>query len=246
MTEPDPNKPEPVGGHRLSRTASRGAAKSACMKAFGRGLGQIFPSIALGAALLTLIALACISPHINLMERLLHVQDNCQRADVIVVFSATQLSQCHAHPHAFMREGFAAHLWREGYSRSGQLLISGLYSQPPYPESRCHAHLAQLLRVPPSALLMDNTADTTNDNALHVNVIMQAHGWKTALLVTSDSHMRRSLLTLTHQGIKAYTVQIPDYPPFHAEWLDPNRVANLQRLLYEYGALIKYRWYGYI
>jgi uncharacterized SAM-binding protein YcdF (DUF218 family) len=177
---------------------------------------------------------------------MIHIQDNRQRADVIVVFSATMLSSCHAHPHAFMREGYGAQLWREGYSRSGKLIISGIYSQPPYDEGQCHAHLAKLIRVPESALLMDNTAKTTLDNARHVREMMRKNGWKTALLVTSDTHMRRALLTLTRQGVKAYPVQIPDYPPIHDQWLDPNRLANLERLLYEYGALLKYRWYGYI
>lgn len=206
----------------------------------------IIPGMVLGLALLILVMLACISPHLNLMERLLHIQDNPQKTDVIVVFSATKLSECKAHPHAFMREGFGAELWREGYSRSGKILISGMYSQPPYPEGQCHRHLAQLLQVPTQALLLDNTSDTTYDNARHVRAIMHAHGWKTALLITSDSHMRRALLSLNKQGVKAYPSQIPDYPPFHDEWLGPNRVANLQRLLYEYGALLKYRWYGYI
>jgi uncharacterized SAM-binding protein YcdF (DUF218 family) len=209
-------------------------------------LQKTAPCILLGIGLLILLLLACVSPQLNLMERLLHLRDERQQADVVVVFSATQLSQCHAHPHAFMREGFGAELLREGYSRSGKLLISGLYSQPPYPQAQCHAHLAQLFRIPPPALLMDNASETTYENAVHVEKIMRAHGWKTALLVTSDSHMRRSLLAMTRQGVKAYPSQIPDYPPFHNEWFTPNRMANLQRLLYEYGALLKYRWYGYI
>lgn len=211
-----------------------------------QGSNQALPGVFLCLAMLTLVVLACISPHLNLLERLLQVQDNRQQADVIVVFSATDLSHCQAHPHAFMREGYGAELWREGYSRSGILLISGRYSKPPYDENRCLNHLAQLIRVPANALLIDNTSDTTYDNARHVRAIMQQHAWKTALLVTSDTHMRRSLLTLTRQGVKAYPSQIPDYPPIHSEWLDPNRLANLERLLYEYGALIKYRWYGYI
>lgn len=193
-----------------------------------------------------LVLLACISPHINLMERLLHVEDRRQKADVIVVFSSTKLSQCHAPPHAFMREGYGAHLLQEGYSKSGRLLISGLYSQPPYSETQCHTHLSQLIHMPPQALLMDNTSNTTYDNARHVKAMMRQHGWKTAVLVTSDSHMRRALLALTKQGIKTYPVSIPDYPPFYNDWLSPNRLANLKRLLYEYGALIKYKWYGYI
>jgi len=207
---------------------------------------RLLPAGLLVFGLAILVVAACLSTQINLLERMLHMEDDRRPADVIVVFSATLLSDCNAHPHAFMHEGYGAELWREGFSRSGKLVISGMYSQPPFSEAQCHAKLAKLIRVPEQALVMDNTSQTTYDNARHVREIMRAHGWKTAMLVTSDSHMRRALLTLTRQGIKAYPVQIPDYPPIHDAWLDPNRRANLQRLIYEYGALLKYKWYGYI
>jgi hypothetical protein len=58
-------------------------------------------------------------------------------------------------------------------------------------------------------------------------------------------HVSRSACT-AKQGVVTVPRQVPDYPPYHAAWLDANRISNLERFLYEYGALLKYKWYGYI
>jgi uncharacterized SAM-binding protein YcdF (DUF218 family) len=208
--------------------------------------GCLLKFLSLLFGIILLLILSCLSPTINLLDRLIAVPDHIQKADVIVAFSASKLNNCTAHSHVFLRENYAAALLRMGYSQSKQLVISGLYTRYPNRLDECRTRLARLFRIPAQQLIIENQSHTTYDNARHVSKLMRHHGWKTAVLVTSRSHMFRALHTLEKQGIKAYPRQIPDFPPYHDAWLDANRVRNLKRLLYEYGALMKYKWYGFI
>ncbi len=197
-------------------------------------------------AVFSLLALACLSPRINLLDRLIAVPDQRRPADVIVAFSASQLNRCEGHPNIFQREYYAALLLRQHFSLSGKLLISGVYTRQPGALEACRVKLANQFNIAPDQLLIDNSAETTLDNARNVRKIMSRNHWRTALLVTSRSHMFRADHALQKQGVSVYTAQIQDYPAYHNAWLDTERINNLQRLLYEYGALLKYKWYGYI
>jgi uncharacterized SAM-binding protein YcdF (DUF218 family) len=127
------------------------------------------------------------------------------------------------------------------------LIISGTYTQAPHPVEACQRHLAAQLNIPKESLILDNRAKTTLDNAQNVGAIMRQHHWKSTLLVTSRSHMLRAMRTLKKQKVTVYPVQVPERPPKPstgfsvASWIYP-----LYRLLYEYGALAKYTWYGYM
>ncbi len=198
-------------------------------------------------ALLTLFTLACLSPKSDLLARMLTMDDNIQKADVVVAVSAGILNNCNAPPNLFLREKHAAQLVKNGYSQSGKLLISGIYTHPPHSLRACQAKLATLLDIPAERLIIDNTAETTLDNATHTKAMMRRHGWKTALLVTSRSHMFRAYHVFRKQGIHAFRAQVPELPPVQdTRWFNPNRISHLKRFLYEYGALVKYKWYGYI
>jgi uncharacterized SAM-binding protein YcdF (DUF218 family) len=194
----------------------------------------------------SLLGLACLSPRINLLDRLIAVPDQYRKADVVVAFSSGKLEHCQASPQLFLRENYAAALLRQGYSRSGKLIISGTYTKTSDEAEACRVSLAALFGISPRQIILDNQANTTYDNARDVTALMRQHHWKTAVLVTSRSHMFRAWHALEKQGVTAFPRQVPDYPPMHGAWLDANRINNLGRFLYEYGALLKYKWYGYI
>lgn len=196
---------------------------------------------------LGLLAAGIFSPEFDWLGRPLDVADRYQKADVVVAVSAGTLKDCRAHPNLFLREIRAAELVREGYSRSGKLIISGIYADPAVvTDDRCHARMAELLEIPPQALLIDNRAATTYENARNVAALMRQRDYRDAVLVTSRSHMFRASKSFERQGVTVYPVQIPDIPPLTGGWFDGARFAHLKRFVYEYGALIKYKWYGYI
>lgn len=211
------------------------------------------PGCVIPAALLAvLLVAACLSPTIDLLSRPLDVPDRLHKADVIVAVSAGLLKDCRAHRNLFLREIHAAELLREGYSRSGKMIVSGVYTHDTGAGlAGCRLKLARLFEVSPEQLILNNTARTTHENILHTAELMRRNGWRDALLVTSKSHMFRTLRTFKKQTAKdkftAYPVAIPDIPLYgENDWFTPNRLSNIKRLLYEYGALLKYKCYGYI
>jgi uncharacterized SAM-binding protein YcdF (DUF218 family) len=196
---------------------------------------------------LILVILGVFSPTIDLLSRPLKVEDQRRTADVVVAVSAGLLKDCKGHPNLFLREGYGAMLVKNGYSRSGKLLISGVYTDPKQVSlSECRLRMARLIGIAPERLILDNQAQTTLENARNTRKIMAEHGWKNAVLVTSRSHMFRALGVFRKQGVTAHPVSIPELPPYGNTWFSANRMSHLKSFLYEYGALLKYKWYGYI
>lgn len=207
---------------------------------------RIFPILVLAA--LAALILGILSPEIDLMARPLEVQDHLQEADVIVALSSGKLPDCQAHPNFFIREARAAQLLKDYYSTSGKLIVSGVYTRPPHNNllPMCKAKMARMFGIAPQQLVIDNTAETTLENARHIQKIMKDNHWKTAVLVTSRSHMFRAYSVFKKLNMTVYPVEVPDYPPYGNDWISRNRLQHIKRFIYEYGALIKYRWYGYI
>lgn len=194
-----------------------------------------------------ILVVGSFSPTMDFLGKPLRVEDRLQRADVVVAISAGLLNDCKAHPNLFLREGYAAILTKNGYSRSGKLLISGQYTDgKQISVEACRMKLAKMIRINPKNLILDNAAQTTLDNAVNTRALMKKHGWRKILLVTSRSHMMRSSKVFQKQGIRLNPVSIPDMPPYRDGWFDANRLSHIQRFVYEYGALLKYKWYGYI
>ena len=59
------------------------------------------------------------------------------------------------------------------------------------------------LGVPASAILVEDRARSTEENARFVAAMMQVHGLRSALVVTQPWHLRRSLLLFARAGVDA-------------------------------------------
>jgi uncharacterized SAM-binding protein YcdF (DUF218 family) len=57
------------------------------------------------------------------------------------------------------------------------------------------------LGVPSSAVVIETNSRNTHENAVFTKPILAAHGWKSALLVTSAMHMPRALGVFAKVGI---------------------------------------------
>jgi len=71
------------------------------------------------------------------------------------------------------------------------------------PESADMAQIARALGVPEEAILEDPSSLNTHENAVNVRQILDEEGINRVLLVTSATHMPRSLLVFQKQGIEA-------------------------------------------
>ena len=94
-------------------------------------------------------------------------------------------------------------LWKQG--TAPVLITSGarVSFQPNdsiAPEAVLSQQLAQELGVPASAVLLNDQARTTAEEAQRINQLAAEQGWKQLILVTSAFHMPRALASFRHQS----------------------------------------------
>jgi uncharacterized SAM-binding protein YcdF (DUF218 family) len=177
------------------------------------------------------------------------VAEDYPRADAIVVLGGgmvprpdtdwdSELADTEA-----TRVGFGLQLFRAG--RAGRLLLSG--------GRRAALHMEQSLRaqgVPEQAMLTESASDTTHQNALYSAAILERHGWRRILLVTSPLHMPRAAAAFRRQGLTV--IPAPsighDRPgrPLQSSWRPQRRALLLSsRCLHEYFGLWIYQLRGW-
>ena len=94
-------------------------------------------------------------------------------------------------------------LWQQG--KAPVLITSGARvsfqpNDPIAPEAVLSQQLAQELGVPASAVLLNDQARTTAEEAQRINQVAAEQGWKQLILVTSAFHMPRALASFRHQS----------------------------------------------
>ena len=94
-------------------------------------------------------------------------------------------------------------LWKQG--TAPVLITSGARvsftpNDPIAPEAVLSQQLAQELGVPASAVLINDQARTTAEEAQHINQLAADRGWKQLILVTSAFHMPRALASFKRQS----------------------------------------------
>ena len=94
-------------------------------------------------------------------------------------------------------------LWRQG--KAPVLITSGARvsfqpNDPIAPEAALSQQLVQELGVPNSAVLLNDAARTTSEEAQRINKLAAEQGWKQLILVTSAFHMPRALASFKRQS----------------------------------------------
>lgn len=82
------------------------------------------------------------------------------------------------------------------------LIMTGGPAHNRYTEAAVMAQIARSQGVPPSAVLEEPQAQNTIQNAYYSVQIMKAHGWKSAEVVSSGSHLPRASLIFAHFPVR--------------------------------------------
>ena len=174
-------------------------------------------------------------------------------ADAIVLLGGvnhgeTRFGRGYDYGHAVDRV-FAAHeLYQTG--KAPLILISGGQTDAlQVPEARVIADTLIALGVPESALLIEDAAQTTYDNAANAAPLLIAADHQHILLVTSAVHMRRALAVFRAQGFEVTAVptdhEIPRFAPFLPGWLPTvERLSRSTRAVHEWVAYSVYNATG--
>jgi uncharacterized SAM-binding protein YcdF (DUF218 family) len=184
--------------------------------------------------------------------------ESLPRADAIVVLGGTLSPPEPAATDANLsaaadRLVYATRLYKLG--KAPIVLIAGGNADGTGAANAESVHAAQLLGewgIPASAILTETESINTYENAVYSKLMLDQHGLKTVLLVTSAMHMPRALATFRSAGIEA-TPAPTDFeasgsgPPGLADWAaDPAALAVTTRTLKEYVGWLVYRSRGWI
>ena len=132
------------------------------------------------------------------------------------------------------RARHAARLYRKGLAR--HIIATGGFTGPPPSEAGAMFQVMQAEGVPASAVVLEERARSTVENAQYSRAIMQAHGWTTAILVTEPHHIKRAAVIARDVGLNISISPVTD----SLGWNTPD--ARHQNLLGDARNLMVYQW----
>ena len=112
--------------------------------------------------------------------------------DVIIVLGCPANPDGKPSPVQRERVSEGVRLYRAGVAPV--LIMTGGAAHNRYIEAEVMAAIAEVQGVPASAILEETQAQNTIQNAYYAVAIMKAHGWKSAEVVSSGSHLPRASL----------------------------------------------------
>ena len=123
------------------------------------------------------------------------------------------------------RDQMAADLYKAGYAK--KILLTGMgkivnSSQHYYEYPRSLFFLKQ--GIPAEALLFDGLSINTHQEAINIAIVLTAHHWHSALVVTDPPHIRRVAFCLSSvfKNNFSYSLIQSNVPTWHADrwWQD--------------------------
>lgn len=82
-----------------------------------------------------------------------------------------------------------SHLLKKGYSESGRMIVTAFHNQKTQTDFR-PLYFVQL-EIPADRIIQENQATSTYTNAVYSLALMKTHQMDSALVVSSDYHIRR-------------------------------------------------------
>lgn len=149
------------------------------------------------------------------------LHDEIQVSDVGIVLGSKIMPDGTPSERLRARLDKAAELYRQGMFK--HIIVSGGTGKEGFNEALVMAaYLSDTQSVAHSAILLDEHGNTTKATATNSAAIMQAHGFRSALVVTQFFHIPRSRYALHRAGIDAvYSA--------HATYFEPRDLYSLVR-----------------
>ncbi len=174
--------------------------------------GQRFRRIARASGIVLATAIACTL----MLYFSIPMSDTQQRQfDVILVLGNPAKDDGSIAPVGKSRMLEAIRQYRAGVAP--RLLMSGGAVLNQFVEAQVMRQFALSQGVPASALFAEGESRNTIQNAYYSYKIMQAHDWRSALVVSSPSHLRRASLIFSHYPL-AWAMQAAPWPPGFPLW----------------------------
>jgi uncharacterized SAM-binding protein YcdF (DUF218 family) len=193
-------------------------------------------------SLLAVLLIAC-TPLTRYMLAPLAVPEEVREADLIVVLGGGVNQGRYLNWVSSHRMVRGVQLYFDGKAKK-ILFSGGIMGQATVSEAAVMAQEARRLRVPAEGILQEKKAKNTHEQAVEVKKIADSLQAKSILLVTSFSHMKRSLMAFEHAGFKVYPASADPNEKYADSAL--GRLGLFPPLLHEYGGIVYYKMKGWI
>ncbi|MGD0681363.1 MAG: YdcF family protein [Terracidiphilus sp.] len=162
----------------------------------------------LAGILLILILLAW-----GVLARLLAPTSNTSltRFDAIIVLGTPADRDGNPSPEMLARVTEGVHEYERGVAP--RLILSGAAAHNQFTEARVMAAIAHAQGIPESAIFEEPQAMDTIQNACYAERIMKAHGWRSAEVVSSVSHLPRAGIIFSELPLEWRTHAAPPLEP---------------------------------
>jgi len=131
--------------------------------------------------------------------------------DVLIVLGTPVDPDGNPSPRELARVTEAVHEYERGVA--SRIIFTGGAVANQFVEAQVMARTAEAQGIPASAVLEDPAARDTMDNTCNALHIMQKHGWDSAEVISSPSHLQRAGLILSRLPIKWRTHAAPALGP---------------------------------
>jgi uncharacterized SAM-binding protein YcdF (DUF218 family) len=193
-------------------------------------------------AFLVVLVIA-LTPLTGYMLRPLVVKEDIRKADVIVVLSGGIDEGRYLNLVSSQRMVRGAQLYFEG--RAKKILFSGgIPKKTGVAEAAVMAQEARRLNIPAEDIILEKRSKNTYEQVVEIKKIAEPLRWKSLLLVTSYSHMKRSLMAFEYAGFKVYPAPTDPYEKYADDPL--SRLSVFKQLVHEYGGILYYKIRGRI
>jgi uncharacterized SAM-binding protein YcdF (DUF218 family) len=143
--------------------------------------------------------------------------DEARRVDAIIVLGSAVWPGERPSPSLYARMQHAIALYRAGYAPA-LILCGGLGNNPPT-EAEAMRRIAASAGMPADALLLDDKSHSTEENLANAKALMDARGWRSALIVSDPFHLFRAETIARDLGIDAYGSGASNSPTYTAPQL---------------------------
>jgi uncharacterized SAM-binding protein YcdF (DUF218 family) len=133
------------------------------------------------------------------------------RFDAIIVLGTSVDRDGNPTPDLLARVTEGVHEYERGVAP--RLILSGDAAHNRFTEARVMAATAHAQGIPESAIFEETQALDTIQNACYAERIMKAHGWRSAEVVSSVSHLPRAGIIFSEQPLEWRTHAAPPLEP---------------------------------
>jgi len=137
--------------------------------------------------------------------------DRAQASDVIIVLGAGLRRDNTPGPALTRRAAHAAELWHAGYAPN-IICAGGKPGNRTRSEADACSELLQADGIPASAILLEDTSRSTEENAMQTRLIMQSRGYQTAIIVSDGFHLFRAFRLFRNEGLVIFPSPTPVQP----------------------------------